>query len=1029
MFVKYATGTAGTLSTNALKALTNDAKKDSVVKQFIDAGVPRLVKIVKDSKDAAPVMRFLVNFLSSEEIVLAFLDAEGIEPVLSFVFHAKDPESQKLGVSVLNNLTLVLPDKELDRLAHSKEWKILGNLLAADDDTVVSLTVSVCSALCKSSKNKDYFLEYAVQSFTKLVHRAQLLRSNDKLCASVLKFVARVCEDGKRVSPLVRAEGVYQLVSRSLVSTVGDVSAAALAALANMAAHEKAMLPLQKPITQSATLPQLIKFMSSEHDILRLRAVWSLANLLIHPAIQVAAAELDVVSILIATATNPKERIDVRVKSYTGLFHLSMRLDKMRSELIVGGAFKQLPSLTKLDPEIIPILLKALVNCSLVDDAASLLSQKKVLPEIVKLLSDEDTIKSFSLLILENLCFSSSSSDLVHQAGALPALISVATSSSGEAEAKSLQILANLAFSSKARKDFAASPDMATKLKTLLLNTKKPQATRDGAALALHNLSIPIAAEPSPSASLDTDDDLAEFMNLEFEDDGDLIEAAPVVMPSKIQVSPHRRSSSRNSTSSKSPSHDRDRSNSSSSSRSLNRAEALKPEVPKSQSKPSLEKAEHGRSSSASSDSPGRTSSRRGSKSLTVDGESSKPLSREETVIQDMALKKDQYTINDAPGTPTKSKKKLSLAALLSRIKKKDSNNKLGDVVISRSSSPAMNPTPAPAQQPQLPADPAKLERAKQLFKRTRVAQELLQTEGAYVRDLAILIRKWMNPLFGLPKSVISPEDVRKIFSSVETIFSVNTLLLDGLNEKMMAWSSKQCVGDIFLLHSNSLKAYTSYINNYEVSMATLQKCRQSRRFSKFLEQTKQDPICRSMELEYFLIMPVQRPPRYLLLLKELLSATPAGHPDHPLLQECISKMEEINHFLNSQKKEFELRSKMTELVARLGPEIDAPDRFCVLETEALISLPTGDQVSGSVLIFNDLLAWTKRIKKKDTLLGRAPLGGLSRSLSVAEDSESSAVSLRVQKDTYLFLFNSDIEREMFVKKYGEARRSTSRHS
>jgi hypothetical protein len=786
MFVKYATGTAGALSTNTLKAMTNDAAKDGIVKQFIDAGVPRLVNIVKETKDLAPVMRFLVNFLSSEGVVFAFLDAGGIEPILSFVFHAKDAESQKLGVSVLNNLTLVLPEKELDRLAHSKEWKILGNLLAVEDESVISLAVSVCAALCKSSKNKDYFLEYAVQPFTKLIHRNQLLRSNDKLCAAVLKFIARVCEGGKRVSPLVRAEGVYQLVSRSLVSSVGDVSAAALAALANMAAHEKAMLPLQKSIIQSAALPQLIKFVSSEHAILRLRSVWSLANLLIHPAIQVAAAELEAVDLLISTATNTKERLDVRVKSYTGLFHLSMRLDKMRSQLIVGGAFKQLPSLAKLDSEIVPLLLKALVNCSLVDDAASLLSQKKVLPEVIKLLSTgDDVIQSFSLLILENLCFSSSSSDLVHEAGALPALVSCATSSSGDAEAKSLQILANLAFSSKARKAFAASPDLGTKLKTLILNARKPQATRDGAALALHNLSIPVTLQPTSAPSADADDDFAEFMDLEFEDDGDLIEAAPVIMPSKIRVSPHRRSSRRNSDSSKSPSHERERSSSSSSSRALNRADALKPDVPKSRSKPSLENLEHDRSHSVSSDSPSRASSRRGSRLLAPDGESPKPLSREETVIQDMALKKDQYTINEAPGTPTKSKKKLSLAALLSRIKKKDSNNKLGDIVLSRSSSPVIASTPAQPQ-PVGTTDPVKLERAKQLFKRTRVAQELLQTEGNYVRDLAILIRKWMNPLFGLPSSVISPEDVRKIFSSVETIFSVNTLLLEGLNEKMV---------------------------------------------------------------------------------------------------------------------------------------------------------------------------------------------------------------------------------------------------
>lgn len=208
--------------------------------------------------------------------------------------------------------------------------------------------------------------------------------------------------------------------------------------------------------------------------------------------------------------------------------------------------------------------------------------------------------------------------------------------------------------------------------------------------------------------------------------------------------------------------------------------------------------------------------------------------------------------------------------------------------------------------------------------------------------------------------------------------------------------------------------------------MSTLQQARQNRRFSKFLEQTKQDPVCRSMELEYFLIMPVQRPPRYLLLLKELLAATPPAHPDARHLKEAISKMEEINNFLNSEKKEFELRSKMTELISRFGPDIDLQDRYCVLETEALIGLPSGEQLSGSVIIFSDSLAWTKRQKKKDSLLGIAALGGLSRSLSIAEDAEASAVTIRVAKETITFLFNSDFERDMFARKYGEARRSSS---
>ena len=38
------------------------------------------------------------------------------------------------------------------------------------------------------------------------------------------------------------------------------------------------------------------------------------------------------------------------------------------------------------------------------------------------------------------------------------------------------------------------------------------------------------------------------------------------------------------------------------------------------------------------------------------------------------------------------------------------------------------------------------------------------------------------------------------------------------------------------------------------------------------------DPRCRGQNLESFLIMPIQRVPRYLLLLTELRKRTPADH-------------------------------------------------------------------------------------------------------------------------------------------------------
>lgn len=777
--VKYAIASPGLLSSNSLRALTNDAKKEAVIKQFLDVGIAKLVPILKDTKELAPPMRFLVNFLTSERTVVPFLEAGGIDPVLSFIFHSKETDFQRLGASVLNNLTLTLPEEHLDTLAHSKEWKIIGGLFAVDEEAVLTFALSVSNVLCKTSKNREYFLEFAALSFAKLTQKSQLLRSSDKLCVSVLKFIARVCEGGKRVSPLVRADGVFQLVSRSLSSTNGDLCANALAALANMAAHEKAMSPLQKPVIQSAALPMLVKSCNSSHDIIRLRAVWSLANLLIHPAIQLAASEIDAVELLVSLATDPKCRSDVRLKAYTGLFHLSLRLDVMKGKLVQSGAFKQLSYISKLEPEHAALVLKALVNCSLADDASSLFSKHKLLPDVVKLLSGDAAVASFALFALENLCFSGSSADLVHDAGGLTALISAALASEGSSQLKALQLLAKLAFSSKARDSFVANPEMATKLKTVALNSKVPQATRDAASLAVQNLSLVAASSTNGDAAKSADDEeFDEFLEMEFEDDGDLIEAPPTVMPMKILVSPRRRSSTR--TGSSSSKHGRDRS--SSSSRTLNS------DSPKShKSGGSRDRSPSSEPRKTSSDSPkpvpASDAIKRGSARREPPPVPPR-LPRDETMIQDMALTKDQYTIADAPVRVT-SNKKISLASILAKIRRKD-HSKSGEFVISRNSSPVITPASPSKPLPPPSTDPAKLARAKQLFKRTRVAQELLQTEGNYVRDLSILIRKWMNPLFALSKSSVSAEDVRKIFSSVETIFSVNTLLLEGLNSKMV---------------------------------------------------------------------------------------------------------------------------------------------------------------------------------------------------------------------------------------------------
>jgi hypothetical protein len=53
------------------------------------------------------------------------------------------------------------------------------------------------------------------------------------------------------------------------------------------------------------------------------------------------------------------------------------------------------------------------------------------------------------------------------------------------------------------------------------------------------------------------------------------------------------------------------------------------------------------------------------------------------------------------------------------------------------------------------------------------------------------------------------------------------------------------------------------------------------------------------IRVEACLIMPIQRIPRYKLLLEDMVRHTPQEHPDHNLLKQALAKVcPTITHFL-----------------------------------------------------------------------------------------------------------------------------------
>lgn len=86
---------------------------------------------------------------------------------------------------------------------------------------------------------------------------------------------------------------------------------------------------------------------------------------------------------------------------------------------------------------------------------------------------------------------------------------------------------------------------------------------------------------------------------------------------------------------------------------------------------------------------------------------------------------------------------------------------------------------------------------------------------------------------------------------------------------------------------------YKDYLSNYNISIVAIQGMTQKYdRFAKlvdFFEMAQQQTT--KLNLESFLIMPVQRIPRYLLLMRDMLKYTHKHHPDYPRLTKALSTL------------------------------------------------------------------------------------------------------------------------------------------
>ncbi|XP_030266955.1 FYVE, RhoGEF and PH domain-containing protein 1-like, partial [Sparus aurata] len=207
------------------------------------------------------------------------------------------------------------------------------------------------------------------------------------------------------------------------------------------------------------------------------------------------------------------------------------------------------------------------------------------------------------------------------------------------------------------------------------------------------------------------------------------------------------------------------------------------------------------------------------------------------------------------------------------------------------------------------------------------IANELLHTETAYVSKLHLLDQVFCARLLEEARSRSSfPCDVvQGIFSNICSIYCFHQqFLLPALQKRMEEWDLNPRIGDILQKLAPFLKMYGEYVKNFDRAMELVNTwMERSAQFKTIVQEIQREERCGNLTLQHHMLEPVQRIPRYELLLKDYLHRLPEDAPDYRDAQKSLELIATAAEHSNAAIRKMERMRKLLKVYELLGGEED----------------------------------------------------------------------------------------------------------
>ena len=172
------------------------------------------------------------------------------------------------------------------------------------------------------------------------------------------------------------------------------------------------------------------------------------------------------------------------------------------------------------------------------------------------------------------------------------------------------------------------------------------------------------------------------------------------------------------------------------------------------------------------------------------------------------------------------------------------------------------------------------------IIRALRVIERLSLTEPTLQHFLTPIIAA-----LDTPQPLLTRSELTSVFSNFIDIWNLHRSFFSSLTDHLHSSTSRNsqdspaALSPVLLSHFPYLSLYTPFVTSFHTSVTSLTVLLTSNAaFSAFLAKQEADPRCGKLRLRDWLLTIVQRCPRYLLLLKDLIGCTAAEDPERASL-------------------------------------------------------------------------------------------------------------------------------------------------